>query len=646
MRNITKIKRSIRAISPVISVLLMIAIAVVASLVAYAWVMGYMNFQTARTGQAIQIPSYAPGTDTSHMIIYVQNVGQGTIEVGNVYINDAQATITEPADLTIGEGQTKGITIQLPNSATWNPGEQIEIKVVTTTGTSMEARGTGTSNNNQNPGTDTYTLTITTPTGSGSIVANPSKTAYTSGEIVQLSANPVSGWAFSTWGGDLTGSTANPISITMDSNKVVTATFTEIPPEQFALTTSIEGMGSITKNPDQATYTAGTSVEITATPADGWTFDHWSGDLTGSANPATIVMNGAKSVTAVFTQNEYTLEVTTAGTGSGTVAKSPDEATYHYGDVVQLTANPVAGSAFIQWGGDLSGSTNPETITINGNKAVSATFNTEVATKLVFTVHPTNMIPNVNTLFTVERQSEAGNPITTGGAITVTLNDADNYWGSFYRNVGDSYPNTISSITIPAGSSSVNFYYNYYYLGGVPATITISGSYTGLTTATATVQVVNPTIVTRSPTVNGGGGWDNENNAYSDGSNYATSNRDDEQCAYSGYGFTITSGATITQVRVRLDAWVASAGGGESRDDMVLQVSADGGSTWLATTSTYNLPSSDANSYFVDVTSWTTWTTDKINGDMIWVRVTHDQTGSQDEDIYLDWIPIEVSYIL
>ncbi len=59
--NFRKIKRNFRrntkAISPVIATLLMIAIAVVASLVTYAWVMGYMGFTTDKTGKAIQIQS-------------------------------------------------------------------------------------------------------------------------------------------------------------------------------------------------------------------------------------------------------------------------------------------------------------------------------------------------------------------------------------------------------------------------------------------------------------------------------------------------------------------------------------------------------------------------------------------------------------
>ena len=66
--------------------------------------------------------------------------------------------------------------------------------------------------------------------------------------------------------------------------------------------------------------------------------------------------------------------MTVTPVGSGSVAKVPDKVTYHYGDVVQLTATPVAGWSFSVWGGDASGSVNPVSVTINGDKAVTATF--------------------------------------------------------------------------------------------------------------------------------------------------------------------------------------------------------------------------------------------------------------------------------
>lgn len=58
--------------------------------------------------------------------------------------------------------------------------------------------------------------------------------------------------------------------------------------------------GSITKNPDKSAYEAGETVEITAIPDPGYLFDSWSGDVSGSDNPASIVMDADKSVTANF----------------------------------------------------------------------------------------------------------------------------------------------------------------------------------------------------------------------------------------------------------------------------------------------------------------------------------------------------------
>ena len=58
--------------------------------------------------------------------------------------------------------------------------------------------------------------------------------------------------------------------------------------------------GTVTKTPNQTSYTSGQTVTLQATPNTGYTFSGWSGDLTGTANPATLTMNANKSVTANF----------------------------------------------------------------------------------------------------------------------------------------------------------------------------------------------------------------------------------------------------------------------------------------------------------------------------------------------------------
>jgi len=80
---------------------------------------------------------------------------------------------------------------------------------------------------------------------------------------------------------------------------------------------------------------------------------------------------------------QYTLTVNVVGNGS--VSKSPDQATYASGTVVTLTATADAGWTFSGWSGDLTGSTNPDTITMDGDKTVTATF-TEVTEEYDLTI--------------------------------------------------------------------------------------------------------------------------------------------------------------------------------------------------------------------------------------------------------------------
>jgi hypothetical protein len=77
-----------------------------------------------------------------------------------------------------------------------------------------------------------YTLTANVnPGGSGSVDVTPPNCAgskYTEKTVVTLTAMPNATWEFDQWSGDKTG-TANPTTITMVSDKSVTANFERIP---------------------------------------------------------------------------------------------------------------------------------------------------------------------------------------------------------------------------------------------------------------------------------------------------------------------------------------------------------------------------------------------------------------------------------
>ena len=66
------------------------------------------------------------------------------------------------------------------------------------------------------------------------------------------------------------------------------------------LTINVDGQG--TTNPSVGTYEydSGTQVTITASPASGWEFDHWSGDASGTSPTIVITMDSDKDVTAYF----------------------------------------------------------------------------------------------------------------------------------------------------------------------------------------------------------------------------------------------------------------------------------------------------------------------------------------------------------
>jgi len=152
----------------------------------------------------------------------------------------------------------------------------------------------------------------------------------------------------------------------------ITVTNGTVTLREYTLSVTINGLGSVIKNPNRTMYAYGNVVQLTAIADTGSMFTSWGGNLSRSTNPTTITMNGNKSVTAYFTQNQYVLTMTTEGSGS--VTKNPNQVSYSYGQVVTVTAVSGVGYQFNSWSGDLTGIENPKTITMNGNKAITAHF--------------------------------------------------------------------------------------------------------------------------------------------------------------------------------------------------------------------------------------------------------------------------------
>jgi hypothetical protein len=118
----------------------------------------------------------------------------------------------------------------------------------------------------------------------------------------------------------------------------------------------------------------GESVTVSAAGNPGYSFTGWSGDLSGTVNPALVVMSGPRVITGNFSPDLYSLAVNVNPAGLGTVVRNPDKATYSNGDQVILTAKPNDGYSFKNWSGGATGEVNPVTVVIQGNVTVTANF--------------------------------------------------------------------------------------------------------------------------------------------------------------------------------------------------------------------------------------------------------------------------------
>jgi hypothetical protein len=209
-----------------------------------------------------------------------------------------------------------------------------------------------------------YTLAVTSD--HGTVTKSPDQATYHYGDVVQLTAVADPTYTFANWSDAATGF-SNPLSITIQGNTTLTAHYLQ----NAHLLTITSDRGTVRKNPDQAVYLEGAVVQITAIPDPGARFDLWSGAIYGPQNPANITIHGDTSVTASYSLLEYTLTITS---DHGTVTREPDQPTYHYGDVVHLTASPDPDFSFTNWSGDAASTTNSLDLTIYGNTALTASY--------------------------------------------------------------------------------------------------------------------------------------------------------------------------------------------------------------------------------------------------------------------------------
>jgi PKD repeat protein len=301
----------------------------------------------------------------------------------------------------VGNGAIKvdGSTVALPYSAEFLSGTDVTVEAVAASGWEFGS-WSGDASGSSNPVVVTmdgaksvtatfnqlsYTLSLA-KVGNGAIKVNGSTVAlpysaeFLSGTDVTVEAVVASGWEFSSWSGDVTEG-ANPVVVTMDGDKSVTATFKQL---SYLLTLAKIGSGSAKVDgvtvplPYSGQFVSGTDVTVEAVARVGWEFGSWSGDASGSSNPIVVTMGANKAITATFNQLSYTLSVAKVGNGSvkvnGSTVSLPYSAQFLSRTDVTLETIAAPGWEFGSWSGDAGGSSNPLTVTMDGARSVTATF--------------------------------------------------------------------------------------------------------------------------------------------------------------------------------------------------------------------------------------------------------------------------------
>jgi hypothetical protein len=149
--------------------------------------------------------------------------------------------------------------------------------------------------------------------------------------------------------------------------------------DEYSLTVNVDGQGQVTKDPDQELYDYGERITLTAIPESNWVFDRWSGDLSGSENPATVAMTRHRLIRALFVPEEHTLAVSILpDREAGRVDHRPGNPYYHDTEA-RLEPIPEPGWSFAAWGGTDVGDLRDNedgtwSLTMDDDKAVTATF--------------------------------------------------------------------------------------------------------------------------------------------------------------------------------------------------------------------------------------------------------------------------------
>jgi len=130
--KIGKFRVSKKAVSPVIATLLMIAVAVAASVIVYVWSAGLLGTLMGGGGAQVKeqliVEAYSWPSPGTTLTLYLRNTGSSAVTVQKVYVGGTPGTVSE-TDIPVGTSTDVDVT-----AVSGVLGTAYTVKIVTKTG--------------------------------------------------------------------------------------------------------------------------------------------------------------------------------------------------------------------------------------------------------------------------------------------------------------------------------------------------------------------------------------------------------------------------------------------------------------------------------------------------------------------------------
>ena len=303
-------------------------------------------------------------------------------------------TATSAISFTVGDVETSAGDLTLSGSSSNTPlvpnanivfgGSDANRTVTITPATNQHGMATitVTVSDGTASSSDTFTLTVSTvytvtftAGANGGLTGTADQMVTEGSDCTAVTAIPDTGYHFTGWTGDYTG-TENPLTLTnVTAAMNITANFAI---NTYTITASAGANGGITPS-GNVSVNHGSNQIFTITPDANY---HVADVLVDglSLGPLTTytfvnVTADGHTIEATFAIGTFTLTMAKSGTGEGTVSPDVGQHIYDEGTAVNIQATPNAGSKFDHWDGDVADPTSASTtVTMDGVKTVTAYF--------------------------------------------------------------------------------------------------------------------------------------------------------------------------------------------------------------------------------------------------------------------------------